>query len=313
MFKKIIAAACAFMLTVSMGAVANAEEKENIVGVYTAEDLFKIDRNTDVVHMRSDIDLTGYDWDGIDLFSGKFNGNGYCIRNMKSDSCGLFYRLGSGAEIKDIRIEDAEIVTDTKMLGGIVSYIPKNVKNVEITDCYVSGVLYTSYSNAASSLNFCGGIAGVISSKGVVVRNCASSAIVEASFGSGGIVGLNYGTVEGSVFTGRVNNCFNDHNYCNCGYEDGEQIHLEIYSIGTAFGGITAVNYGTLKDCISLVSRYDQASYVGLVSAINIKNKGKIENCRALKTFNYTDDSEYRYNDVANTLTAKKYLSFFKR
>ena len=98
MFRKVIAAAASvIMLTAGTSFTAFAADEEKVVAVYTAADLYDITADTDKVYLRADIDLSGYEWDGIKEFSGVFYGNGNSIRNMKSDSCGLFYSLGTGA------------------------------------------------------------------------------------------------------------------------------------------------------------------------------------------------------------------------
>ena len=312
MFRKIIAAAASvIMLTACTSFTAFAADEEKVVAVCTAADLYDITADTDKVYLRADIDLSGYDWDGIKEFSGVFYGNGNSIRNMKSDSCGLFYSLGTGAKIKDVRIENAEIISDEKMLGGIVSYIPSAAKNVEITDCHVSGIIHTSYDNPKSSLNFCGGIVGVARPESTVIKNCASSAVVEAVFGSGGIAGLNHGSVESCVFTGRVNCSNNNHHYCNCPERD-DDIHLEFLYTGKVLGGIAAVNYGSVSECVSLVSRCEDADYSGLICGVNIRKKGILSDNRAVKLLDNTSDIDYHFSNEANTITEKNFMKLIK-
>ncbi|MDE6031808.1 MAG: hypothetical protein K2G32_09325, partial [Oscillospiraceae bacterium] len=253
------------------------------------------------------IDLEGFDRKGISNFSGTLDGGLCTIRNLKSDKCGLFKRLDSGACVKNIRLEDVEIATTTKTLGGIVSYIPSSAKDITIDNCMVSGILCNLY-EGKSKLNFCGAIAGVIASRDCTVTNCSSSATVEAAHREGGIVGLNYGKISNSFFTGMLRCAYNDHDYCKKDMvidENGEEMYNLLYYVGGVAGGIACVNFGEISSCAVLLQGFDEHIYLGQISGINIKNKGRIGDCFIPKSHELFVAEHY--DDIANTLSSSGY------
>ncbi len=277
--------------------------------VRTAQELAAISGDGYYV-IREDIDLEGFDWQGISNFSGTLIGLGHTIKNLKSDKCGLFERVGSGARIKDLILEDVEIGTKTKMLGGIVSYVPSSAKDVTIENCSVSGVLNTLYDNSESKRNFCGAIAGVVASKDCSIKYCSSSATVEAICGEGGIVGLNYGKIYGSFFTGRVR-CAGNNNYFLEPDEDGG--YPLVYYFSHISGGIAAVNYGEISECAVILNDFDMAVYFGLICGINIKGKGSIKDCFTPSALDLSKYDIEHYSPTANVLTPKEYSNKFKK
>jgi len=309
MKKRLLAAAVSVFLlfTQSISAFADYDPAKVII-VRTAEELAAISGDGYYV-LREDIDLEGFDWQGISDFSGTLTGMGHTIKNLTSDKCGLFERFGSGAVIRNIRLENVEIGTKSKMLGGIVSYVPSDAEDVIIENCSVSGVLNTLYSNSRSNLNFCGAIAGVVASKDCSVKYCSSSAIVEAVFGEGGIVGLNYGEIYGSFFTGRVGNAGNDHNFVEP-LEDGS--YLEIYAVSRISGGIAGTNYGKISECAVVLNDFDTADYFGLICGINIKGRGSVKDCFTPALFDLTKYYMDHYSNTANVLTSKEYSAEVK-
>lgn len=268
-------------------------------GVRTAEELMAISGSGSYA-LYEDIDLSGIEWTGIKSFSGKLYGNGHEIKDLRSESSGLFRSLGSGAEITDLRLENCEIVTKTKYLGGIVSCIPQNAKNVRITNCAVSGLVETRFGDESSKLNYCGAVAGLVKSRSAVISGCSGSAYVIGGMGVGGIAGLNYGKIENSAFTGRIGNYGNDHVHCDCPVDEGavEQDHTAEYCLSWTQGGICAVNCGTLNNCVSLVSTIGDAERTGMICGINLIGKGVLRDCISLHSIGSTE-GEY-YDDICN-------------
>ncbi len=305
--KSIITAVVAAFMTIMQPISANAADTANkSIAVITAEDLASVTGNG-TYYIYQDIDLEGFDWKGISDFSGTLLAyNHSVIKNMSSDDCGLFRKLSSGAMIKNIHLENANIKTNTKMLGGLVSYIPASSKGVEITDCSVNGMVRTIY-EGSSTINYCGGIAGVVAAKDCVISGCSSAAYVGGVLGEGGIVGLNYGKINDCAFTGRIQNVK------NAPSEDPDEVKEDIYYISFASGGISGVNYGSINNSAVLLSDCDSAQYLGLISGVNIKRKGTIKNCVALGVDRWSDggDSE-NFNSSANVVKSKIFSKTLK-
>lgn len=305
--KSVIAAVAVAFFTILQPISANAADTANkSIAVLTAEDLASVSGNG-TYYIYQDIDLEGFDWKGISDFSGTLLAyNHSVIKNMSSDSCGLFRKLSSGAKIKNIHLENANIKTNTKMLGGLVSYIPASSKSVEIVDCSVNGMVSTTY-EGKSTMNYCGGIAGVVAAKDCVISGCSSAAYVGGVLGEGGIVGLNYGKINDCAFTGRIQNVK------NAPSENPDEVMYEVYYTSFAMGGITGVNFGNISNSVVLFSDCGSAQYLGLISGVNIKGKGTIEDCVALRADRWSDDGDSEnFNATANSVKSKNFSKVLK-
>ena len=146
------------------------------------------------------------------LFGGQFDGDGYTIHNMriKLDGCGLFYATTSSAVIKNLYLENANLIfTDTNYRAGIL--VSENFGT--ISDCYVNGTLEVpgQYRTPAK-----GGLVGINS--GVITRCYSQGRIILEGTGDllGGLVGVNtsevsYGMITDSYSTMIIENmrdCF---------------------------------------------------------------------------------------------------------
>lgn len=305
--KSVIAAVAVAFFTILQPISANAADTANkSIAVLTAEDLASVSGNG-TYYIYQDIDLEGFDWKGISDFSGTLLAyNHSVIKNMSSDSCGLFRKLSSGAKIKNIHLENANIKTNTKMLGGLVSYIPASSKSVEIVDCSVNGMVSTTY-EGKSTMNYCGGIAGVVAAKDCLISGCSSAAYVGGVLGEGGIVGLNYGKINDCAFTGRIQNVK------NAPSENPDEVMDEVYYTSFAMGGITGVNFGNISNSVVLFSDCGSAQYLGLISGVNIKGNGTIKDCVALRADRWSDDGDSEnFNATANSVKSKNFSKVLK-
>ena len=89
--------------------------------ITTAEELQKLSYNSasSRFYLANDIDMSRYGyWETIKKFQGTFDGNGHCIKNLKSTTGGLFGDLYPGATIRNLRLEDVDIRT-SESAGGI--------------------------------------------------------------------------------------------------------------------------------------------------------------------------------------------------
>ncbi len=132
-------------------------------------------------------------WEGRGMFSGDFDGNGHSIANMtiKGVSClGLFGRLASSAEIRNLGIVDVDIRSTGSGVGALVGD-----NSGSLTHCYSTGSL-----NAGEVV---GGLVG--RSLYGSVAFCCTSASVSARSVAGGLVGANEGGFIGQCLSsGKV-------------------------------------------------------------------------------------------------------------
>ena len=127
-------------------------------------------------------------------FTGSFDGNGHVIRNLRidregEDYVGLFGRVGRGASIVSLGLEDLE-VTGNQRVGGLVGEMDSTST---VTGSYATGSVEGEYA--------VGGLAGL--SFGPVTDSYATGS-VRGDQRVGGLVGYSDGTVMGSYATGSV-------------------------------------------------------------------------------------------------------------
>jgi hypothetical protein len=127
------------------------------------------------------------------LFTGVFDGNGHAISHLTINGVGyigLFGQLGSGAEVKDVHVADANITgSGGYYVGALAGY-----NLAAVTGCYSSG--------AVTGDSDVGGLVGENSGD---VTDCHSAASVSGDDYVGGLVGTSYwGSVTGCYSSGVV-------------------------------------------------------------------------------------------------------------
>ena len=140
---------------------------------------------------------TGAGWqpigDSSNVFTGKFEGNGFTISNLKidrsTDNVGLFGFVGQEAEITNVGLLDVDI-TGNNRVGGLVG---RNNRGGTITNSYATG--------SVSGEDDVGGLVGW--NEGTVANSYATGS-VSGSSDVGGLVGLNGATINNSYATGSV-------------------------------------------------------------------------------------------------------------
>jgi hypothetical protein len=151
-------------------------------------------------------------------FTGVFDGNGHVLSHFVidqsgSDYVGLFGYVGSGGQIRNLGVENADIQGKV-YVGGLCGYNSSGT----ISQCYATGSVTGSfsgglcgfntygtisacYATGAVTGNFSGGLCG-FNTYGTI-RACYASGAVTGSF-SGGLCGRNYGTISECYATGSV-------------------------------------------------------------------------------------------------------------
>jgi len=212
-----------------------------------------------------DIDwsLAGTTWTAIgakggttnpNQFTGSFDGSlkkisRITINNTNSYQ-GMFACIGSGAEVKDLGLEDVNITVTSggQYVGGVAG---RNVFGM-VQNCYVTGRVRGG--------DGVGGVVGHINGGGSV-QNCYT--IVDV-LGSGGSVG----GIVGQAYEGTVQNC----------YAAGS-----VTASGMCSGGIVGYNQKNLvQNCYAINIVNGSGIYVGGIVGFNYQGNALVKNCAAL-------------------------------
>ena len=144
------------------------------------------------------------------VFGGHFDGKGHTVSGINVDTYaqwykGLFGRIGSTAEVKNVTLSDATI-TGYDYTSGIVGY--NNGGTVE--NCHVLSTVTVLGTNPSAVYH-----GGIVGSNGGTVRGCTSAATVSYQSTTynmsyyGGIAGNSNGTIENClVYGGSVRGTF---------------------------------------------------------------------------------------------------------
>ena len=246
-----------------------------------------------------------YGEDGERAYTGIFDGNGKTISGLYIDSnadyIGLFGYIGSGAEVKDVGIENSYINCRGGMhTGGICGYsyggtIENCYNTGTVSGNYAGGVCGISYGTVencyntgtvsgtdASFINYVGGICGRNMNDGTI-ENCYNTGTVSGRY-AGGVCGINYTTVTNCYNTGTVSG-----EYAGgvCGNNMNPGKIDRCYNTGTVSGtmfagGVCGYNSGTVENCYNTGAvsgtTTGGSNYAGGVCGYNM-NTGTIENC----------------------------------
>ncbi len=165
----------------------------------------------------ANIRLGQYDWEAIgyfgmySYFAGTYDGNGYKISGLHVNTSklfqGLFGVLGGGGIIKNVTLENSEIIATGGYTGAIVGWCDNRntVKN-----CRVMSTV--SITGGGSHI---GGIVGASGPGGIQeISNCENYASIKQTSNAAIYVGGISGMVQGSV---NVINCVNYGNVTSAG------------------------------------------------------------------------------------------------
>jgi hypothetical protein len=177
-------------------------------------------------------------------FTGVFDGNDHTISHLTitgADYLGLFGRLASGAEVKDLGVLDVDVTSWGGPVGGLVGY---NFSGATVVRCYSTG-------RVSSPLD----AGGLVGRNDGVVTQCSSTGAVSGAYDAGGVVGQNSGTVTQCYSTGMVSGT-GDYVGGLVGYSGWQSVVTRCCSTGTVrgrdyVGGLVGRNDGDLLQCYS--------------------------------------------------------------
>jgi len=167
----------------------------------------------------------------IPTLAGVFDGSGHAISHLTikgGGRLGLFGRLGSRAEVRDLAVVNVNVAGSSGSVGALAGG-----NDGTVIRCYSAG--------AISGGSDVGGLVG--ENSGAVI-DCRSNGKVGGSYHVGGLVGSNgqFGGAGGTVI--------------RC-YSTGA------ISGGSDVGGLVGLNYGTVGECYSTGAATASGDYVG--------------------------------------------------
>lgn len=184
-------------------------------------------------------------------FSGHFDGKGHTVSGINisksaTDYIGLFGEIYNGAEIKNVTVDDSQIV-GRKRCGGIVG----RCQNSSVTNCHVTSNVtihgsdsYAQYHGGIVGYNYRSQVTGCTSG-----ANVTATSDLSGTSGYGGIVGYNDGGVENCLVYGGT---INGHNNVGAvvGYKQSGTLSGTRYTGGVTLNGSQAmlnagVGYGS--------------------------------------------------------------------
>ena len=319
--RNLLIAACCLVFPAGMSAQfsgSGSGTKDDPYRIFNADQLNQV-RNfvgkTDVnFSLEADIDMTQWiaennpsqGWQPIGNnnsgFRGKFNGNGHTISNLwinrpNTDYIGLFGYISTGADIQNLKLENAEYVgndyvggivgycynansitscefngkiSGNDYIGGIIGYIDNNGDHdFEVSDCL-------SYSNI-DGRDYIGGICGyaysysdrTYSNSNITISNCYSYNHINGNSYIGGVSGYNYTYGSGTHSSITISNCYS-HNHINgnsnIGGVSGDNSNYDSGNNGNI----------TTSDCFTNGRIKGNESIGGIVGYIE-KNKGSLD------------------------------------
>jgi len=286
--------------------------------IRTAEDLEKVKLNRESHYKQiADIDLSEYEnWESIKSFSGRYDGNGFKITNLKinkkSDYTGLFTSISSSGEILNVVIENIDIkgnyyvggiagwnsgkiwnskasgnINGNSSVGGIAGY---NIG--EIINSEVNGNIYGSFQ--------VGGVVGYNHAKYWigekkdffgVVKNCYSEVIVEGYENIGALIGENTGIAENNRANGKAigkNYVGGLIGYALRNVTKNNMSNVEVKATGKNMGGLIGLTSASIENSYAIGDVTGSENVGGLV--------GKLISSRIVNSFSN------------NTVTGEKVL-----
>jgi hypothetical protein len=170
--------------------------------ISTCQQLQNMSKDLDAYYeLVSDVDCSGFDYSSVGDDSNRFtsvlDGQNHTVNNLTinegySDYVGLIGYLGSGGEVKDVGVVNADI-TGSYYVGGLVAY-----NSGSVSGSYSTGSISGSYYPV-------GGLVGYNSGS---VSGSYSTGSNSGDREVGGLVGYNIGSVSSSFSTGSVSGVY---------------------------------------------------------------------------------------------------------
>lgn len=205
-----------FIPNETLSEITDAAQLQAFLDAASAGDYTNFKNENGEVILGSDIDLTGVTLKPATQFDGVFNGQGYALKNWKSDGTALFAQVDAGAVVKNIMIDEScemnVSTTDAGNKGFIAAY---NLGT--ISGCANDAPISLKLVETATVQYKIGAIVGLSGNKSdALVTNCVNngdmtiefSSMTDASYYFGGVAGNTSGLAD----TNCMSNCINNGN-----------------------------------------------------------------------------------------------------
>lgn len=272
------------------------EVPQGYVGIYTVEDLLRIDANTTMNYiLMNDLDLSSYsNWQGL-TNDAHFDGNGHTISNLISTTSGLFEKCNevSGVILKDVKIEfDNYFDINNSIEHYHIGAIANNVTGL-VDGCSAEGYISIRKLNDETLADFeLGGLVG--HAEEASINFCTNDVWVfydtkevcsrHVDVISGGIVGA----MENENDTGRISWCVNNaeiYAYSYTDHDEGMWMEYQGFAggiVGEVSPNVTidtCINYGDVTASVAaggIVATTETGYYDKTFAVANCVNAGKI-------------------------------------
>lgn len=263
MFKRLIGLLLCAVMLLSMAMPAYATESEEpteitvtTLQIGTVEEFLKFAENCrlDVysqnllVSLETDLDLSGYEFAGIPIFNGTFDGNNHKITGLRIQGDGSMQGL--------FRYLTADAIVNNLSVSGEVH--PGGSRNEigAIAGRNEGQILNCSFSGSLSGSVYIGGIAGTNAVTGII-ENCQVDGDVHGDHFVGGIAGQNTGVIRNCTNHAAINTTPQQNSIEISDITMETLTNTESANTVTDIGGIAGISSGVIRGC----DNYDDVGY----------------------------------------------------
>ena len=226
---------------------ALAAEDDSVIHISTREDWRQLVKDCrldswsrdKVVFLDNDLDLSGEV--SVPTFGGVFDGGGHTLSSFhitsEGDHLGLFRYIQEGGSVKNLTLKGNIVPSGTLDTVGGFSGVNSGV----IENCIFEGFL--------SGGSGVGGFAGYNGATGQIIGCENRSGVVSGEHSTGGIVGVNYGSVTDCTNAAQINTQESTTAPQIEGVDWDKLNSTENMPACTDTGGIAGFSCGLLKDC----------------------------------------------------------------
>ena len=192
------------------------------------------------VSLESDLDLNGYDFDGIPIFSGVFDGQNHRISGLDisvdGSMQGLFRHLTAAAVVKDLTVTGTVTPGGSKNSVGAIA----GRNDGQILRCIFSGTVVGG--------DYIGGIAGSNRLTGLI-ENCHVDGAIYGNHFVGGIAGENTGVIRSCSNNALINTTPQQNSVEISDISLDTLTNTESPNTVTDIGGIAGISSGVIRNC----------------------------------------------------------------
>lgn len=192
------------------------------------------------VSLESDLDLNGYDFNGIPIFSGVFDGQNHRISGLDisvdGSMQGLFRHLTAAAVVKDLTVTGTVTPGGSKNSVGAIA----GRNDGQILRCIFSGTVVGG--------DYIGGIAGSNRLTGLI-ENCHVDGAIYGNHFVGGIAGENTGVIRSCSNNALINTTPQQNSVEISDISLDTLTNTESPNTVTDIGGIAGISNGVIRNC----------------------------------------------------------------